>query len=220
MPQTPSAVGPSITPDWLLTQAVLKKCAWLTTFLSFYLGKSEVLWSGIRLGARTHECWDQCALALQGGSWCCVWELAGLDRWLRFWFECHLREDAGLAPPALSFVNFPALYKTLVSSFLGRYCWNHKSCLVEKVIWNIWPFTFLLFWNRLRKKIPLTTVRTRMIIFWKWMFCLTFLHTSKRHLYTLRFETEEWVLVYFLVFGLDYVLIHLVKICQPWGFFF
>lgn len=48
MPQTPSAVGPSITPDWLLTQAVLKKCAWLTTFLSFYLGKSEVLWSGIR----------------------------------------------------------------------------------------------------------------------------------------------------------------------------
>lgn len=36
---------------------------------------------------------------------------------------------------------------------------------------------------------------------------LTFLHTSRWHLYTLRLETEEWVLMCFPFSGLDHVFI-------------
>lgn len=173
-PQTPSAVGPSITPDWSLTQAVLKKMR-LVNYLPVLLSWEKwglMTWN--QLESKNSWMLGPGCLGAPGRSWCRVWELAGLDRWLRFWCGCHLREDAGLAPPALSVVNFPALYKTLVSSFLGRYCQNHKNCLAEKVIWNIRPFTFLLFWNCLRKKIPLTFVKTRIIIFWSecsvWLF--------------------------------------------------
>jgi len=51
------------------------------------------------------------------------------------------------------------------------------------------------------------------------MFHLTFPYTSKWHLYTLRLETEEWVLTCFPFFGLDYIFIPLDVISQPWGFF-